>query len=85
MELLVNIENMNNYLLPKISYYKNLGRQDNTFIPHRKLKENEIALYNKISMNFSYWKLLGNHQTKDAIILSRGSCPRYWKEIIKKI
>jgi len=73
------------YILSITDYEYNLGRQRNTFIPHRILKADEVALYNKNAMNYSYWKVVGKHPTKHAYILERGNCPNYWGNTIKKL
>lgn len=70
------------WILPKTRYEENLDRQRNTFIQHRLLKNNEIALWNKNRMNYTYWKVCKSNPKYDAIILMRKYRPLYWKEII---
>lgn len=74
---------MKKWLLPLIVYYKNLDIQKNTFIPPKRLlKKDEIILYNKNAMKYTFWKVIKNHPTKDALILGRGNIPYYWRNVI---
>ena len=77
---------MKKYFLGNTRYYHNLGRQEQTFIqPKRKLKENEIVLYNKNTNTYSYWQIIGKPLNFDGMILERGSCPNYWRGVIPEI
>ena len=77
---------MKQWIISKNHYYANLERQKYTFNFPRKLKKNEICLYDKganVGKKFSYWKLAEEQNPMyDALIIERDNRPKYWRQVI---
>lgn len=68
---------MKQYVVPM-----NLIYQNQALTGRPAIRGNILSLWNKNRTRWSKWRVLGKSEKKHSLVVERGTCPRYWAEVV---